>query len=78
MRGLRIKGFFEDYDRKRKGFVPASKFASAITMSGLTLSEGEMQVLADAYRHPEDETLVNYMPFVFELDGGTASAQPGE
>ena len=69
-RNVRIKDLLEDYDRLRKGIVPAGKFKSALSVSGLKLSSSDVAAVADLYSLPSDPGRIAYMPLVYLIDGG--------
>lgn len=68
---IRIKTFFEDYDKLRKGFCIEDKFitglASAMEFLSIALNEEEIKILTDKYRiSPGD--LVKYIDFIKNID----------
>ena len=68
---IRIKTFFEDYDKLRKGYCIQDKFisalASALSFLNLNLNAEEIKALSDKYRlEPGD--LIKYTDFVASID----------
>ena len=68
---IRIKTFFEDYDKLRKGYCIEDKFisalASALSFLNLNLNAEEIKALSDKYRlEPGD--LIKYTDFVASID----------
>lgn len=68
---IRMKTFFEDYDKLRKGFCIDDKFvsalASALSFLNLNFTAEEVKILTDKYRlEPGD--LVKYSEFVANID----------
>lgn len=78
---IRIKTFFEDYDKLRKGYCIEDKFISglntALSFLHIHLTAEEIHSLIDKYRmHPGD--LIKHTDFVFNIDkqfGNTDLAQ---
>jgi hypothetical protein len=68
---IRIKVFFEDYDKLRKGFCIEDKFisglATAMEFLCIHLNEEEIRALTDKYRIPPGD-LVRYSDFVKNVD----------
>ena len=68
---IRMKTFFEDYDKLRKGYCIEDKFASglasALSFLNIHLNADEVKILTDKYRiEPGD--LVKYSEFVSVID----------
>lgn len=66
---FRIKDFFEDFDKLRKGYVTEDKVASAhrqfrtgLALLKIHLTEDQIQALIAKYRIPNSD-LVNYLSF---------------
>ena len=68
---IRIKTFFEDYDKLRKGYCIEDKFISALATAmeflAVSLSTGEVTSLVDKYRM-EPGDLVKYSDFISNID----------
>ena len=68
---IRMKTFFEDYDKLRKGHCIEDKFISglntALQMLSIHLNEEEQRSLVDKYRIPPGD-LVRYLDFVNNID----------
>jgi hypothetical protein len=68
---IRLKTFFEDYDKLRKGYCIEDKFfsalSSALSFLNLTLTAPEIKSLADKYRS-EPGDLIRYNEFVTTID----------
>ena len=71
---IRLKEFFEDFDKLRCGYVSETQLMSGLSMAGILLSPGEMQLIADLYKEVEEvgEPLglprVCYRAFCAEVD----------
>ena len=63
---IRIREFFHDFDRLRKGFVGEAGFRSALGTLNLTLTENDVQALLAKYRLATG--LVNYSSFCKNID----------
>ena len=68
---IRLKTFFEDYDKLRRGFCIEDKFisglATAMEFLAVSLSGEEIKALTDKYRIPPGD-LVRYSDFVRDVD----------
>lgn len=49
-RQIRMKDFFFDFDRLRKGFVTEDKFRSALSMLHMHMTEKDIQELIRRYQ----------------------------
>ena len=58
---LRVKDFFEDFDKLRKGTVSEDKFRTGLSNLKLHLDELQIQSLLSRYRSPSG--LVDYIRF---------------
>lgn len=71
---IRIKDFFFDFDRLRKGWVTEDKvlmlnrlqFRSALSMLNFHLTEGDVNELINRYRLPDG--LIKYSDFCGKVD----------
>ncbi len=62
-RGIRLKMFFEDYDKMRKGYCTNTEFEKALNLAfGSFLSGKELTALASAYM--VDDEFVGYRAFL--------------
>lgn len=66
--GIRIKQFFIDFDKLRKGTVGEAAFRTCIGTLGVNLTEAETTDLIVRYRTTATSGLVNYRDFVNKLD----------
>ena len=68
---MRMKTFFEDYDKLRKGHCIDDKFISglntALSFLSVNLTEEEIKQLIDKYRLPPGD-LIRYRDFVNTID----------
>lgn len=68
---IRLKTFFEDYDKLRRGFCIEDKFisglATAMEFLAICLTQEEIKALTDKYRIPPGD-LVRYSDFVQNVD----------
>jgi Ca2+-binding EF-hand superfamily protein len=69
-RGVRVKDFLCDFDRLRKGRIQASKFLGALKSAGLVLTPNELEVLRNRFKVSGDSDMINYIDFVYLIDGG--------
>ena len=70
-RRIRIKEFFADYDKLRKGFVSPDKFKTAVSMAGIELTTAEYGYLKERFVKDGTETTtkdVDYLEFCEWLD----------
>jgi Ca2+-binding EF-hand superfamily protein len=77
-RRIRIHEFFRDFDPRRCGLVTRAQFATALTVTGLTLAEDELQLLYRKYE-AQDRTwegskvkwldFADYIDSVFTMKG---------
>jgi hypothetical protein len=71
-----VKEFFEDFDPLRLGSISQSRFIRVLASLGLTgldgvpLTEAQMIVLCNHYRHPEQHDLVLWKQFEQDLESG--------
>jgi len=63
---IRIKEFFNDFDRLRKGTVTEDKFRSAMSMLNYPLTEKEISELINRYKG--EEGLIHYLNFCNKID----------
>lgn len=63
---VRIKEFFLDFDKLRKGWVGEAAFRTAVGTLNLRLSEAEVNSLLDKYRLPSG--LIDYASFCQSVD----------
>jgi hypothetical protein len=66
--GIRIKEFFIDFDKLRKGTVGEAAFRTCIGTLGVNLTEAETGELINRYRSPNQPGLINYRDFIVKLD----------
>lgn len=66
--GIRIKEFFLDFDKLRKGTVGEAAFRTCIGTLGVELSEAETTELANRYKTNNGSGHINYRDFVNKLD----------
>ena len=68
---IRLKTFFEDYDKLRRGYCIEDKFISALSSAiefiSVSLSSDEVNSLVDKYRM-EPGDLICYRDFVKNID----------
>ena len=68
---IRMKTFFEDYDKLRRGYCIEDKFisglATAMEFLAVSLTQEEITALTDKYRIPPGD-LVRYSDFVQNVD----------
>lgn len=65
---IRIKEFFQDYDKLRSGFVTTPQFFRTLWMNlGIKLPEGDERALAVKYDLHNDSR-INYVAFSSEID----------
>jgi len=65
---IRLEEFFQDFDGLRKGIVSKSKFRTALDMANLNLRSEEYDVLEQVYELSDDNTRVNYLSLVEEVN----------
>eukprot|EP00759_Apiculatamorpha_spiralis_P042181 PhF_6_TR40431/c0_g2_i1/m.60290 len=72
---VRIREFFVDSDRLRKGVVPLVRFGPCVDSIGAKLSKDELAAVVERYRRdiPNQEPVADYITFCNEVDpaGGT-------
>jgi|EP00670_Eutreptiella_braarudii_P001368 Ca2+-binding EF-hand superfamily protein len=64
---IRLKDFFIDTDRLRKGYVPRAKFRSALDMAGVKLDEIAFRTLEARFDNPGVPDTVNYVEFLKQV-----------
>lgn len=68
---IRLKAFFEDYDKLRRGYCIEDKFISALSSAiefvSVSLCSDEVNSLVDKYRM-EPGDLICYRDFVKNID----------
>uniref|UniRef100_A0A7S1IMW0 EF-hand domain-containing protein n=1 Tax=Eutreptiella gymnastica TaxID=73025 RepID=A0A7S1IMW0_9EUGL len=65
---IRLRDFFIDSDKLRKGIVPRAKFRSAMGMAGLSLEEVAFRVLEAHFDAPGAKDSVNYAEFLKQVE----------
>jgi hypothetical protein len=63
---IRIKEFFIDFDKLRKGYVGEAGFRTCIGTLNFKLEESELKQLIQKYREPNG--LINYSAFCANID----------
>jgi len=71
----RIKDFFEDFDKLRKGWVTEDKFRSALTRLKLHFTEDMMQSLINRYK--DDQGLMQYQIFCDNIESQFYNQESG-
>lgn len=66
MKRIRIKEFFRDIDKLRKGYCSADQFRRTLQLTDLQITDHQMFLLYDKYRLPDG--LVNYKQFCEDID----------
>eukprot|EP01012_Entosiphon_sulcatum_P068028 TRINITY_DN979_c0_g1_i1.p1 TRINITY_DN979_c0_g1~~TRINITY_DN979_c0_g1_i1.p1 ORF type:complete len:950 (-),score=242.08 TRINITY_DN979_c0_g1_i1:372-3221(-) len=65
---VRVREFFLDADRLRKGYVSNAKFRSGLDMAGFHLREEELAALEAQFNYPAAPESFNYVDFCNTLD----------
>ncbi|CAE7836750.1 unnamed protein product, partial [Symbiodinium sp. KB8] len=68
--GLKLKPFFEDYDKLRHGIVPPSKLRTAFAAAKVPLTAAELTALEEKYRSNKDPAMVSWIDLSLAIDGG--------
>eukprot|EP00656_Telonema_subtile_P042078 TRINITY_DN4750_c0_g1_i1.p1 TRINITY_DN4750_c0_g1~~TRINITY_DN4750_c0_g1_i1.p1 ORF type:complete len:1197 (+),score=405.96 TRINITY_DN4750_c0_g1_i1:120-3710(+) len=68
VKSIRVKSFFQDFDRLRSGFVSKPNFRSAMAIANLMLTEPELALLETQYQHPNATDKVNWRSFTDDMD----------
>jgi len=63
---IRMKDFFYDFDRLRKGYVTEDKFRSALSMLHMHMTEKDISELIQRYKTGPD--LIKYTDFCQKID----------
>ena len=69
---VRVRDFFVDADKLRKGHVPASKFRTGVDGAGLKLSGRELCLLEEAFASAHQEGYVAYERFCLAVSPDSA------
>lgn len=69
MKRIRIKEFFRDYDKLRKGTVSVEQFKRVLNISNISISEQEMDIILKNYKLDDlPNGLVRYLDFCDAID----------
>lgn len=65
---IRVKEFFLDFDKLRKGVVGEAAFRTCLGTLNIKFHESEIQALLAKYQQPDGPRLVNYAQFCKNID----------
>jgi Ca2+-binding EF-hand superfamily protein len=68
MKRIRIEEFFIDFDKLRKGRVTRNQFKSILSGMNFSLTDDEMEGLADKYKTNDPEVFFNYIDFCASIN----------
>jgi len=66
--GIRVKEFFIDFDKLRKGTVGEAAFRTCLGTLNISLSEADIQDLIGRYRVSDGTGMINYSQFLDKLN----------
>jgi len=66
--GIRVKEFFIDFDKLRKGTCGEAAFRTCLGTLNINLTEAEIQTLIDRYLVPNVPGMINYAAFLNKLN----------
>lgn len=66
MKKIRIRQFFIDFDKLRKGYCTPDQFRRILELAGLPLPDHQFQLLVNKYKRPDD--LLDYDTFCENID----------
>jgi Ca2+-binding EF-hand superfamily protein len=68
VKAIRVNQFFQDFDGLRSGFCSKPHFRSALSVAGLCLTEPELGLLEQQYRHPTANDRVCWKSFADDMN----------
>jgi len=68
VKSLRINSFFQDFDTLRSGYVSKPNFRSALSIANLILTDAELGLLEQHYRHPNKQDRISWRGFCDDMN----------